>query len=326
MPINYEGEMFEPVKSYLKKLTNCSESKESFGYDSHRGVPSNTGWLLNIDDYCANPDVYGIGRDKIYLCQGKLIKKIKGKLWEVIGQGISNRNYCDYLYIFFEKEYLEKIRKDKLYYHDFEAILKHFNIGLLVINSDFQVEEVIQAKEQNAPKNNINLTKKKISNAISSEATIKKLLRTFLNSIKIEPFYILTTYMEPGRPAFYIYLDKWQKEKELKYFIKFRKKKVLIGISASPKLMQGGIKNKILKNTRFTFTEYNNNKIDDNLDFKKEESKITHEFHESIPINQDFEDFISYLNSIKGKEVISQAFKILTKIIERMNPILKTLV
>jgi len=326
MSIKYEGKMFEPVKNYLKKLANCSESIESFGYDSHGGVPNNTGWVLNIDDYCANPDVYGIGREKIYLCQGKFIKKSKGKLWEVIGQGISNRNYCNYLYIFFEKEYLEKIKKDKLYYHDFEAILKHFNIGLLVINSDFQVEEVIQAKEQNAPKKNINLTKKKISNAISSEATIKKPLRTYFNSKKIEPFKILTTYMESGRPAFYIYLDKWQKEKELKYFIKFYKERVLIGISVSRKLMQGGIKNKILNNTRFTFTEYNGNKIDANLNYKKEESKKTHEFHVSIPIIQKFEDFISYLNSIKGKEVISQALKKLSEVIERMNPILKTLV
>ena len=132
--------------------------------------------------------------------------------------------------------------------------------------------------------------------------------------------------MEPGRPALYIYLDKWQKDKDLKYFIKFYKKRVLIGISVSPKLMQGGFKNKLLKNMRFTFTEYNGKKIDDNLNFKKEESKETHEFHESVQLNQDFDDFISDLNSTKGKVVISQAFEILTKIIERMNPILKTLI
>jgi len=135
MPINHEGEMFEPVKNYLTKLSNFSESIETFGYDSHKGIPYYTGWELNINDYCSNPDVYGIGRNKIYLCQGKLIKNDKGKLWEVIGQGISNRNYCDYLYIFFEKGYLEEIRKNELYYQDFEAILKHFNIGLLAINS-----------------------------------------------------------------------------------------------------------------------------------------------------------------------------------------------
>ncbi len=326
MPINDEGEMFEPVKNYLEKRSNCLESIESFVYDSHRGVPYNTGWKLNINDYCSNPDVYGIVRDKIFLCQGKLIKNTKGKLWEVIGQGISNRNYCNYLYIFFEKEYLEKIRKDKPYYQDFESILKHFNIGLLVINSDLQVEEIIQAKEQNAPKENINLTKEKISKVLFLEVILKKLKRTILNSLKLKPYYILRTYMEQGRPALYIYLDKWQKDKDLKYFIKFYKKRVLIGISISPKLMQGGFKNKLLKNTRFTFTEYNGKKIDDNLNFKKEESKETHEFHESVQLNQDFDDFISDLNSTKGKVVISQAFKILTKIIERMNPILKTFV
>ena len=326
MPINDEGEMFEPVKNYLEKRSNCLESIESFVYDSHRGVPYNTGWKLNINDYCSNPDVYGIVRDKIFLCQGKLIKNTKGKLWEVIGQGISNRNYCNYLYIFFEKEYLEKIRKDKPYYQDFESILKHFNIGLLVINSDLQVEEIIQAKEQNAPKENINLTKEKISKVLFLEVIIKKLKRTILNSLKLKPYYILRTYMEPGRPALYIYLDKWQKDKDLKYFIKFYKKRVLIGISVSPKLMQGGFKNKLLKNMRFTFTEYNGKKIDDNLNFKKEESKETHEFHESVQLNQDFDDFMRDLNSTKGKVVISQAFKILTKIIERMNPILKTFV
>ena len=321
MPINDEGEMFEPVKNYLEKRSNCLESIESFVYDSHRGVPYNTGWKLNINDYCSNPDVYGIVRDKIFLCQGKLIKNTKGKLWEVIGQGISNRNYCNYLYIFFEKEYLEKIRKDKPYYQDFESILKHFNIGLLVINSDLQVEEIIQAKEQNAPKENINLTKEKISNALSS-GTINKFLRTILKNLEKlgkKPYYLLKTYLQPSQPAFYIYLDEWQKDKDLKYFIKFLKKRVLIGINVSPELMQGGFINRLLTNPRFTFTEYNRKKIDDITNLKIE-SKNTQEFHESVQLNQNPVDFFSDLNSEKNKKITSDINKVLTEIIKIWNP------
>ncbi len=312
--------MFEPVKNYLKKLSNCLGSIETFGYDSHKGIPFYTGWELKINDYCSNPDVYGIGRDKIYLCQGKNIKNDKGKLWEVIGQGISNRNYCDYLYIFFNKEYLEKIRKNK-YYQDFESILNNFNIGLLAINSDLQVEEIIQAKEQNAPKENINLTKEKISNALSS-VNINKFLRTILKNLKKlgkKPNYLLKTYLQPSQPAFYIYLDEWQKDKDLKYFIKFLKKRVSIGINISLKLMQGGFINRFLTNPRFTFTEYNFKIIDDNTNLKIE-SKKTQEFHESVLLYQNSIDFFNNLNSEKSEEAISTINGKLTEIVEKLNP------
>ena len=311
--------MFEPVKKYLKKRFNSSESIETFGYDSHKGIPYYTGWELKINDYCSNPDVYGISGDKVILCQGKFIKNTKGKFWEVIGQGISNRNYCDYLYIFFEKEYLEKIRKNK-YYQDFESILNHFNIGLLVINSDLQVEEIIQAKEQNAPKENINLTKEKISNALSS-VNINKFLRTILKKLGKKPYYLLKTYLQPSQPAFYIYLDEWQKDKELKYFIKFLKKnnRASIGISLSPKLMQGEFLNRFLTNSRFSFTEYNLKEIDDITNLKIE-SKNTQEFHESVPLNQNPVDFFSDLNSEKNKKITSDISKVLTEIIKIWNP------
>ena len=312
--------MFEPVKSYLKKLSNCLEPIETFGYDSHKGIPLYTGWELKINDYCSNPDIYGIGRDKIYLCQGKNIKNDKGKLWELIGQGISNRNYCDYLYIFFNKEYLEKIRKNK-HYQDFESILKNFNIGLLVINSDLQVEEIIQAKEQNAPKENINLTKEKISNALSS-LNVNEFLRTILTNLKKLgkiPYKIYKTYLKPNQPAFYIYLDEWQKNKGLKYFIKFLKERVSIGINLSPNLMQGGFLNRFLTNPKFTFTEYNLKIIDDITNLKIE-SKKTQEFHESVLLHQKSIDFFNNLNSEKSEEAISKINEKFTEIVEKLNP------
>lgn len=42
--------MFEPVKNYLKKLSNCLGSIETFGYDSHKGIPFYTGWELKINN------------------------------------------------------------------------------------------------------------------------------------------------------------------------------------------------------------------------------------------------------------------------------------
>ncbi len=328
MPINYEGEMFEPVKNYLKKLSNSSESIESFGYDSHEGVPKNTGWRLELNNYCSNPDVYGIGGDKIYLCQGKLIKNVKGKLWEVIGQGISNRNYCDYLYIFFEKEYLEKIIKEE-YFQDFESILKHFNIGLLVLNNDLQVEEVIKVGEQNAPEKNINQTKEKISEVLFLDVLLKKIRRTIMNNIKPKPrlFEVYRKPLRPNQPAFYIYVDEWQNEKHLYYFIKFYIDRVLIGINVSLKLMQEEFINRLLKNPRFRFTEYNGEEIDYTTDFKKEESKETQEFHESVPLDQSADDFFNDLNSEKSRVKISEVNAKLAEIIEKMDPeFLKTLV
>jgi len=141
----------------------------------------------------------------------------------------------------------------------------------------------------------------------------------------MKPFKTKITYLQKGQPSFYICLDKWQKDEELKYFIKFYVNRVLIGINVSDKLMQSGFINKLLKNTKFTFTEYNGKKIDDIKNFKKE-AKNTHDFHVSIQLNQKFDDFFSDFNSTKGKVVISQISEILTNIIERMNPILKTLV
>ena len=63
MPINREGEMFEPVKKYFKKFSNCLGSIETFGYDSHKGIPFYICWELKMNNYYSNPDVYGIGRD-----------------------------------------------------------------------------------------------------------------------------------------------------------------------------------------------------------------------------------------------------------------------
>jgi len=113
--IEKEGKMFKPIKDFLKEDYECLESTETFGYDSHEGIPPYTGYRLQINDYCSNPDVYGISGDKIILCQGKLIRNKKGKLWELVGQAVSDRNYCHYLYIFFEKDYLEKIKKNDNY-------------------------------------------------------------------------------------------------------------------------------------------------------------------------------------------------------------------
>jgi len=113
----------------------------------------------------------------------------------------------------------------------------------------------------------------------------------------------------------------------LKYFIKFLKKRVLIGINVSPELMQGGFINRLLTNPRFIFTEYNRKKIDDITNFKIEESKITQEFHKSVPLNQNANDFFSDFNSEKSEKVISQINAKLTEIIEKLNPeFLRTLV
>jgi len=320
MPINLEGEMFEPVKNYIIKICGCPEYIETFGHDSHEGVPSNTGWLLKINEYCSNPDVYGMGRDRIYLCQGKLIKNAKGKLWEVIGQAISNRNYCDYLYIFFEKEYWEKkIEKNDSYRQDFEAILKQFNIGLLLINNELQVEETIQAEAQDAPKKNINETRQKIYD-VTSSSTIKEFFNNIFENLKKsgkEVHYLRKTYLKQKQPAYYIYLDEWQKDMKLGYFIKFLQEKVLVGISASPELMQGEFPDRLLKNERFNFTEYNQKTIDA-TNFKKEEKK-TQEFHESIQLNQSATDFFSDINSKKSEKVILQVNEILKEIVEKID-------
>lgn len=124
-----------------------------------------------------------------------------------------------------------------------------------------------------------------------------------------------------NQPAFYISLDKWQKEKGLNYFIKFlkKKKRVSIGISLSPKLMQGEFLNSFLTNPRFNFTEYNLKEIDDVTNLKID-SKMTQEFHQSVPLHQNPIDFFSDLNSEKNVKIISQINDELTKIIKNWNP------
>ncbi len=150
-----------------------------------------------------------------------------------------------------------------------------------------------------------------------------------MNNIKPKPklFEVYRKPLRPNQPAFYIYVDEWQKEKDLYYFIKFYIDRVLIGINVSLKLMQEGFINRLLKNPRFRFTEYNGEEIDYTTDFKKEESKITQEFHESVPLDQSADDFFSDLNSEKSEKVISQINAKLTEIIEKLNPeFLRTLV
>ena len=320
MPINLEGEMFEAVKDYLQKHSNCLGSIESFLYDSHAGTPKDIGKKLRLNNYCSDPDVYGIGGDKVYLCQGKLIKNAKGKLWEVVGQGISNRNYCHHLYIFFEKEYWGKIKKIKEYYQDFVSILKQFNIGLFVVNKDLQVEKIIHAKEQNPPKKKINKTKIKIAKIL--------FIYVIINSIRPKPklFGVHKESLTSDQPAFYIYLDEWQDEKKLYYFIKFYKNKVLIGINVSKGLMQEGFINRLLKNPRLPFTEYNGGVIDYSANFKKD-SKDTQEFHNSIPLGQSAKEFFNDINSEKNEKIISGIKAKFVELVQKIDSeYLKTLV
>ena len=65
MTIKSEGQMFEPIKTYFQKQFSSSDQNIKFGYDSHVGVLEDKGWKLRIDDYCSNPDVYGIVENDI---------------------------------------------------------------------------------------------------------------------------------------------------------------------------------------------------------------------------------------------------------------------
>jgi len=277
MSITYEGQMFGHVKDFL--ISKYSSVEKNFGYDSHKAVPNHLGWSVLINNYCSNPDVYGITDDgKVIFCQGKVINNKKGKLWELVGQAISNRNYCNYLFIFFERNYYEKMSKVEVY-EDFKSILNQFKLGLLVVSDKFQVKEVVSVQEQENPtKENINLSKTKISNAIRSINSIKEFVKTIENSIKDilkKTPYIHLTYINTSQPVLNISIEEWQKEKEkekekyLTYLVKFEQKRVRVGINVSNYLIEKSFKNFLLSKIPHTFTRYNLNNIDDQ--FRKED-------------------------------------------------------
>ncbi len=304
MKIQFEGEMFEYIKTYFQKQFSSSDQNIKFGYDSHKGVPEDEGWKLHIDNYCSNPDVYGIDKDdNIYLCQGKLIKENKSKLWELIGQAISNRNYCHYVYIFFNQYFYSKLKDDEPIFQDFNDILKYFKIGLLVVNDDFKVERIIDAKEQNI-KENIESVLEKVKEAIISEGIVKgfrKELREVIIKTGINQKKEIKIYWD--NKACYISLDEWQEIKKIYYFIKViskEPKEISIGINIHTSLAKKDIVDKI--RNLYKFPKYNRKDISE---FNENEIKGgTHELHNSI--QNDYRDFKELSSNSKKKEEIKK--------------------
>ena len=332
MNIKFEGEMFEPIKLFLLDQSNSS-SINTFSYDSHKGVPEHigirTGWPLIINDYCSNPDVYGIDiNSKVYLCQGKLVNKQKLRLWELIGQAISNRNYCHFLYIFCLKQDLENLKKNKDIFEDFIELLRTFKIGLLTVckeGESIQVTEIIDAIEQSVSEENLNITRKKILEAINLEQMLKKFLKNLISNLSKAPSSIMRLFLQPGQPSFYIYYKKWQKKVGLSFLVKFYVDRVLIGINVYEELIQHGIKDMIINNESFIFTEYNGDPIDDQfkkLGYKPKSSR-THDFSNSIQLNQKFNQFLMNLDSDNNQKKLKEISTLFSEMVDKLYSKLK---
>lgn len=307
MTFKIEGVMFQPIKKFF--INGNPNSDSIFGYDSHKGVPPISGWPLHLNNYSANPDVYGIGeQNKVYLCQGKCIvnKKnnlLKNKIWNLVSQTISNVSYGNYIYMFIDKKGYINLNKNNKFYQEIISILKKFNIGLITVNESLQVDKLIQAKDQKIPKNIVEDTSEKIRNAIESEYIVKGIAKSIIEKINIKPSDLMITSMGKNRPSIYIYLDEWQKNKKISYFVKFLVNKVRIGINISDS--RGGEFLDILSNSSsYKF-------------LKRTDREKTKEIYTII--EQNYDELIRSLHSKRGQKNISKIVEELLKIIEYNN-------